>query len=327
MVLKRGKSAVRALAAAKAGVLCRGLAAIGEGVFTYMERLEAAGFCGFQPRLRFMESFCARQEDCEVHRRCIIERAKNLLGRPWPLRARRSEREAFFHSDYIQNLKARRDAENGVDEMQLADRYPGEIWRLEYDPCLQAHARFVISQPSQNAQRMEQVLYEERSIIERETSRHATGLSDQYASEGSEVGGSGRIEFLIAVMQREIGGLGYEYDSLKGGSDYPVFSKPVGKEWDLCWVLDDVSAFALGVAIGRYVPLLQLRHRRLAGDLRGAKSGEWLQFRYRGIVPGFDQAYSQFYDLDELEMLIKANVCFYAMMAPTVEGICREILE
>ncbi len=44
-------------------------------------------------------------------------------------------------------------------------------------------------------------------------------------------------------------------------------------------------------------------------------------------MPGFDQAYNQFHDLDELEMLIKANVCLYAMMAPTVEGICREILE
>jgi len=71
---------------------------------------------------------------------------------------------------------------------------------------------------------------------------------------------------------------------------------------------------------GYFVPYLELRGRNVRGRIGKAEMGEFLFIDVRHIVPGFGNAYWKFYGLDELETIIKANLCLYGLMAPMIEA-------
>jgi hypothetical protein len=74
------------------------------------------------------------------------------------------------------------------------------------------------------------------------------------------------------------------------------------------------------------MPCLELRSGQLRGSLAKVKSGEFLLIRYAGIVPGFFNGYWQFFDLDELETVIKAHLYLYSLMAPIIEDGLHKVL-
>jgi len=71
---------------------------------------------------------------------------------------------------------------------------------------------------------------------------------------------------------------------------------------------------------------LEIRYRELSGSIDRARAGEFLFIRHHDIVPGFGNAYWKFFDLNELETIIKAHLHLYGLMAPIIEAGIRKVL-
>ncbi len=127
-------------------------------------------------------------------------------------------------------------------------------------------------------------------------------------------------------MERDAAALGYQYDRSKSRAYFPVFSKAVTDEWDLCWAIEEPNFFFWNPFEGRFLPHLEIRSRMLRGSVRKGKAGEYLQLRYVSAVPGFFNAYRTFYNPGELETLIKAHLCLYGLVAPIIEGGLEQVL-
>jgi hypothetical protein len=303
--------------------ICRALVAIGDEAFRYADRLNDAGYHAFSPRWKFAESFCATQEESELHRKCVIEEAKYLVGWPWPpLHARwtEEERTALYASPLFARLRAERDKENGVPESELARRYPTESgWRREIDPCRRRRALEEVNARSVYDERWTSMLEEERRLFEQEVAQHSSKLARAHTFDEA-----GRYAFFAAAMERDATPLGFRYDKPKSQLNYPVFSKMIARDWDICCSLEEPRMFFRNPFEGRFTPFLALRGRTLRGRADNAQPGEFLQIRYAGVVPGFFGAYMTYHGLDELETMIKAHLCLYGLMAPIIEGGLKE---
>jgi len=295
---------------------------IAEKIFSYMDRLKDAGFATWVPRSKFIESFAANEEELRLHRKCVIEAAKNRLARPWPLSLKPDDTRLLFSSPFLHELKAKRDEENGVPEDQLSKRYGGgAAWRCHEDPCQRRLVYAELNEKEEYERRWNAMLVEGRNCLKLEVAHHSTGLSTNYTFDKR-----GRYEFFVAVMKHAASPLGFHHDATKSYPDYPVFSKPINEDWDLCWALEEPNTFYWNQLEGRFIPYLEIRNRKLHGSLNKAEAGEFLHIRYAGVVPGFYNGYRTFIGLDELETMIKAHLCFFSLMAPVIESAVHKVL-
>ncbi|HXQ40472.1 MAG TPA: hypothetical protein VN821_04330, partial [Candidatus Udaeobacter sp.] len=159
--------------------------------------------------------------------------------------------------------------------------------------------------------------------VQKEAAYFATDLSKVHLPDRD-----GRYALFSAVMERDAACLGFRYDKRKSRPNFPVFSKTVAGEWDLCWAIEEPNMFFWSPFEGRFMPHLQVRHRNLRGSASKAEACEYLQIRYAVVVPGFFNAYRTFRSSDELETMIKAHLCLYRLMAPIIErGLARVLRE
>lgn len=306
--------------------VCGGFLPLSDEIFRYADRLASAGFRAFIPRWKFTESFCATQGERELHRRCIIERARYLVGWPWPplhLRWTAAERALLYTSPFFEQLRSERDKANAVPENQFDSRYPaGEgSWRREVDPCRRTQLMAEVSDQSAYKERWNAVLDEEARALKQEVVQHATGISRAYTFDKN-----GRYALFSAIMERDATPLGFCYDRSKSRPNYPVFSKSVSKDWDVCWAIEEANMFYWNPFEGRFMPFLEVRGRIREGRIGNAEPGEFLHIRYAGIVPGFFNAYRAFHTLDQLETMIKAHLRLYHLMEPIIEGALKRVL-
>src|SRR5262249_50164414 len=159
--------------------------------------LSEAGFHAFLPRHYYIESFAESLEELEVHRRCVIEEAKNCLGWPDPFRLSNDEQKQVYRSIYLQKLQAKLDEDNGVARPDLEKRYPLKeaAWRIQYDPCLRRRVLAENNDAKSADLRFSIMIDKEREAFESEVAGHATGLG-RVPHTFDE---SGRFAFLSAV--------------------------------------------------------------------------------------------------------------------------------
>jgi hypothetical protein len=179
----------------EADAICREFVPIGDEIFRYMDALKSGGFSAFVPNYEFGRSFCRSREDLKVHDRCLVEKAKNLLGRPWPLGVVNSEDLLLYESPYLKRLSDARDSENGVPLSELGSRYPGEIWRLEIDPCERRKAYASVREREPYGERVQSVVEEQKHIFELEVAHQGTGLARSHTFDRR-----GRYAFFTKVM-------------------------------------------------------------------------------------------------------------------------------
>jgi hypothetical protein len=307
----------------QANMLCHEFLPIGEALFDYMDALQRAGFSAFMPHNELVQSFCGAEEECDIHRQCLIESAKCLLGRPFPFSVSQAEEQLLYRSPLIQRLSRERDFENGVPVSLLPSRYPGQVFRIEVDPCRRRMAYSRINDKQAFDARWDAAQKDQSRRLESETAHHATDLGGDYAFYIEQ-----RYAFYTAVMKRDAAALGFEFDRLKSRSCFPVFSKPINEEWDICWALEEPKTFYPSSVAGRFAPYLEIRSRNLFGKIENEKAGEFLFIRHHRIIPGFFSAYGKFFKLEELETMIKAHLCLYSLMAPFIEeGAKRALTE
>jgi hypothetical protein len=305
----------------QANRICREFLPIGEALFDYIHELQDAGFSAFRPLHEFTQSFCDAQSEIELHKQCLIEEAKCLLGRPFPFPIAEAEERYLFRSPLLQELSRLRDEENGVPLPELTSRYPEETWRLEIDPCRRRSALASVNERLAYQARWKAAQQEQRRQLETETARHASNLDMSYTFDRRQ-----RYAFFSAVMEQNVTALGFEFDARRARTHYPIFSKRVSADWDLCWALEESKAFCSSAFEGRFAPYLEVRSRSLIGSIESRNTGEFLFIRYQQIVPGFSSAYGKFLGLRELETMIKAHLYLYSLMAPIVENGLKQVL-
>jgi len=308
----------------QADAICREFLPIGDQAFDYMQRLRETGFEAFLPRHRFVESFAANAEEVDLHRRCVVEFAKERLGRPGPMRMSDEEFRQIYFSPFLQRLRHERDEANGVPVNKLSSRYSGgeAAWRSEIDPCQRRLVQDRVTHREMHEARFATMTEEEIRSLEDEATRHATGLGKIPHTFDNK----GRCVFFAAVMERDAAPLGFHYDKPKSRTNYPIFSKAITDDWHLCWVIEEARAFFHSPFEGSFQPFLELRSRQLVGSLARVESGEFLHIRYAGVVPGFFNGYWKFFTLDALETAIRAHLHLYSLMAPIIEGGIKRIM-
>jgi hypothetical protein len=309
----------------QANAICREFLPIGDRVFDNMTRLQEAGFSAFLPRHHFIESFAANAEELEIHRRCVMENAKERLARPWPIRIYEEDFKQLYFSPFLQHLREELDKANGVPVNQLSTRYPGgeSAWRREIDPCQRRLVQNSINDRELHEARFAGMVEDERRALEDEAERHASGLGKLPHTFDNK----GRYAFFAAVMERDAACLGFHYDKAKSRPDYPIFSKAITEDWHLCWVIEEARAFFCSPFEGRFAPYLELRGESLRGTLAKAESGEFLHFRYATAVSGFFNGYWKFFSLNDLERAIRAHLYLYSLLAPIIEGGIAKVLK
>jgi hypothetical protein len=225
----------------EANAICREFVPIGDEVFRYMAQLEEAGFKAFLPRHEFIESFAETPEEREIHRRCVVETAKERLGRPSRMRIYDEDLQHLYFSPHLQQLRDERDRANGVPVNQLSSRYPGgeSAWRTEVDPCQRRLVQASVNQKDAYEARWTAMLEAERRALEDEVARRATGLGKIPHTFDNK----GRYVFFAAVMEHDAAPLGFHYDKPKSRPNYPIFSKAITDDWHLCWVIEEARSF------------------------------------------------------------------------------------
>lgn len=278
-----------------------------------MGELRELGFEAFVPFNEFYESFAENQEELELHRKCVIEAAKNRLGRPWPLRAGTTR----YVSPFIEKLCEQRDRENGVPVEQLSVRFPGKesLWRYEVEPVGRRRVQTEVNTPELYGARWDNVQAVGKYQLEQEAAQHSTELSKRFSMFDKR----GRYDFVTAVMERDATSYGFFRDKSKSTPDNPVYSKELNFGWDLCLVIEDPKLFYWGPLEGCFDTRLVLCNRRLVRKLSKAKPDQYLYIRISNVVPGFAGGYRNFGNLSELETSIKAHLSLFGLMESRIE--------
>jgi hypothetical protein len=306
----------------QANAICREFLPVGDEVFSYTAQLRKAGFEAFLPRHEFIESFAETSEELEIHRRCVVETAKEKLGQPTPIAIYDKNLKQLYFSPFLQQLRDQRDEANGCPFRELSSRFKGgeSVWRREIDPCQRRLVQDRMNQRAAHEVRFTTMIEAERRALEDEAKRCATGFGKSPHTFDSK----GRYAFFAAVMERNAASLGFHYDKSQSRSNYPVFSKAITDDWHLCWAIEEPQFFFFSPFEGRFEPSLELRSRELAKNK--PESGELLIIRYRAAVPGYFSGYLEFFDLDQLERDIIAHLYLYSLMAPIVEHGIKKVM-
>ena len=227
----------------QANAICREFLPIGEQVFSYMAQLSKDGFQAFLPRSEFIESFAETAEELELHRRCVVETAKEQLCQPTPILIFDEDLKDFYFSPFLQQLREQRDRDNGCSERELGNHFNGgeAVWRREIDPCRRRLVQDRVNQRAAHEARFVAIIESERRALEHETECFATAHSKNVGAFDE----SGRYALFSAVMDRDAGPLGFHYDQSKSRRNYPVFSKAITEDWHLCWAIEDPRFFSI----------------------------------------------------------------------------------
>jgi hypothetical protein len=311
------------LSFAQANALCLELVPIGDEAYHYATQLENAGFNASMPRRKFIESFAETAEELELHRRCVVENAKERLGQPTPIRIFDEDFKQLYFSPFLQQLREQRDRDNGCPVAELHNRYKGaESWRREIDPCQRRLVQDGEKHRESHKARFAAMLEAESSALKDEAEHFSTGLGKNFSVFDSK----GRSAFYRDIMERGAATLGFHYDREKSRPNYPIFSKQMTDNWHLCWALENARSFFPNPSEGRFDVSLELRSKQLTGRLDKVDSGELLVLRYAAILPNFLGAYARFVDLDQLERIIHAHLYLYRLMAPALENGIKNAL-
>jgi hypothetical protein len=323
MAIKRNDGRPR-LSFEQANVICRSLVVVGDKALEHVAELRRRGFAAFVPRAKFVEAFAESSEELEIHRRYVVEQAKELLGRPWTIRIYDEDLERLYSSPFLQELRARRDQENGVPVGELRARYSPEeaLWRREIDPCRRRMVQCEVHDRAGYQERWAAMLDEERSALQMEAERHSTGSGRLPHT----LDVAGRYRFFSATMERNAAELGFQLNKGKSRPSDPVLTRPIADDWVLSWIIDDKQSFSAHPSHGFFAPTFGIRSDRVRGAGSRVESGESLTIRYSGIVPGFANGYWKFFDLDELETIIMAHLNLYGLIASAVEAAVSEVL-
>jgi hypothetical protein len=295
-------------------------------------QLQEDGFSAFLPREKFADSFCSCEEARLVHQRSVTEEAKESLsnmatylpGRPGQMKHR-------YSSDFVAELKRRRDESNSCGELEIEKRFPrGESWiRWQHDPCVRSQTEFNVQNPERFATLSEAAKTEQWRRFEFETRSHSSGLG-----KGREVSRDDRCQFVVDAALRYGSILGFSHRKSKSAARRPAVWKPLNEDWDIRWVVPDTESFMFAPFVERENRLAQadldadlvLCPSSVQGNVASAPPGNYLPIQYKFFIPHYTLAYRKFYDYDELELVVKAHFALLSLVLHDVESAALSVV-
>lgn len=314
--------------------ICKAIAPIMDQADNFSDRLQLKGFSAYQIYRDHLASYCQTEEEWEIHRRCEIEEAKeHLCGACRHFPALSGHPAYLYRRPYLEQLRTKRDSENGVPVEELGQRYTDErehYVRLSYDPCernrkYEQYYNRKLFEGKWNAMEARQW-----AQYGREVAAQKTELGDDW-----EVSRLGRTSFAITVAEECGRPLGFEFNKSMSLKYWPVLWKPLTEFWGLRWHFKSDAKWEFSPFVTRdnkmaqpnITPQLTLCPVHLRGNIETkAKRGEDLEIRFVRILHGFPNTYRYFYDHHELETNIKANFAMLSIALYEIENrICNFI--
>ena len=305
--------------------LFQSLFVICDEAFSYGERLKKAGFLACDPRVKFMESFCDDQCELALYRQCVIEWGKEILALNMNVKKSggNDKRRIRFRSPFLQELRKKRDRDNGVPENELESIYPNSevTWRSQVDPAERNRWRSRALNAEAYEKRWSEMLLAQRQQLKQE-SLFSSGLADAcpYTYDG-------RYEFYITLMDKEVIKYGFSFDKAKSKRKYPIYSKSIIGDWELCWAIEERQPFCMDFYEGCLLPYLEVRHRTDRVVYADHKASDVMRIGYSAIIPGFFTGYRKFSDFRQMEIIIKAHLYLYGMMEHTIVNSLLQALK
>jgi hypothetical protein len=307
------------ITAREADRLCRNWIKIGETALALVEQLPKRGFSAFMPLMRFDESFCEGAAEHELYKQCVVEHAKEQLGRPWPIRANFEEPVSYYRSPLLLELEQQRDRENGVSGKDLRATYPNELWRTRLEPWARRQLQASLTRSAWFDAQVQPFEQERAALVLAEI--RASGRAQELVNDLARYDEQHRYQCFLDVSKETLAPCGFKPDMRRGRASYPVLSKELTDEWDICWVVGDDPLFATVLDKGFVAPRIELRHRGLVTRVinKPEHQGKFLIVRYQDLVPRFASAYFQFTSLPILDHCIRAHLELYKLIGPTLE--------
>jgi hypothetical protein len=261
-----------------------------DGCFERAELLKARGWYSFEPYWKFRQSLCS-PDDWQIHKQYVVESCKEALGN--------------YRSDFLAALRA----EHKVDDSRLTacDR--------NYLDLRDSAAHRVAFKPFEQ---------EQMRLRRREVELHATSISRQQWYEGERVK---RARIWHEVVKETAGPLGFNPNSRLPGRYSTVFRRALTRQWDIALGLDVVGlGFETADAIAKPpgtgpLPIgshLTWKVLVPAGKWRIRPGDPELIFVPQYFVP-FDRAYRNFWDIEGLEINVRADMTALQILWPEME--------
>ncbi len=263
-----------------------------DGYFERAEALKAHGWYSFEPCWAFRRSLCS-PDDWEIYRRYYVESKKEGLG--------------SYRSDFMEELRAKQPNEK-MHRLTVCDR---NYWDLEKTAEYQvAWAPFK---------------QEQMRLRRHEIELHATHISRQCHDHDEK---ARRIRVWGAVVKEMSEPIGFATTSKIGGRYSPIFRRALTPEWQLVLGVDVGN---LGLEKGETIarppgmgPLPIGQHTMWRALVPASKAkvqvgDPELIFLPQVFFP-FDRAYSNFWDLEGLEINVRAEMTALTMLWPDLES-------
>ena len=144
-------------------------------------------------------------------------------------------------------------------------------------------------------------------------------------------------EYFSGVLLDVFDSEGFDYDGWRSSGGFPVVSKPLNSQWDICWSAESRRTLCAwprpkDVVVERWSPLdlrCYLAFKRKRGEpicSVGFHTSPFLILRLDRLVEGFGWAYGRINGLGELNFCVNAHALLYSFVAPVLESKLREIL-
>ena len=262
-----------------------------DACFDRMELMKARGWYSFEPYWKFRQSLCSA-DDWQIYKQYVVETRKEELGN--------------YRSDFMEALRG------GAHKSD--------------DPKLTACDRNYVAVHNSAAHEpaWEPFKQEQMRLRQREVDLHATPISRRPSNEDERVK---RVRIWHEVVRETAGPLGFDSSSRLPGRYSAVFRHALTPRWNLALGVDarglgtetaDTVAKPPGMGplpIGGHLTWMALVPKGKSGI---SFSDPELIFVPQYFVP-FDGAYGNFWDMEGLEINVRAQMAALQILWPEME--------
>jgi len=202
------------------------------------------------------------------------------------------------------------------------------------DPCIKRYKHLVAEHPEIVQVRLSRL--HSRFLQLREVEMLRVPQPSIEIIEG-EIASLGYASYFSSVLIEYFHALGFSEDRFRSRMGFPVISKPLTKNWDICWSPESNRTL-------QQAPMKRSGDVRRMSDLdlicyvRSKRSGGFVScplffdsinfmiIRLNSLVHGFLKAYSFFDGVQELGILLSAHAHLYKLVGPQIEATLSEAL-
>lgn len=294
---------------------------LGDDFWSYIDVLRTEGFSAFSCELEYPFRYCQSGEDNDL-RRYMSEVAKEIIGDPcgegWYYGL---QRPAYgYVSPYLEQLRVAHD--NLIQELlgrglinldegpQQANRQITPVLKRMWDEfCGQiAEGKFISPWMSLSK--------EERRKELVNVPRFEFDLNFNSVSQRA---------MLIKMMLLELlHPLGFKYNEKQSTEQYPVFTRMLNDQWNLCFAFRDADRYIHSEVIAGLPLVLQIRPINAKPQKSRLLGHEFLTISWDRIHPTLFTSYFECASKEEMEVCLRAKVRLFSLMQPQLEKIVGE---